>query len=132
MKRVVATLVALTSTAITLSNSVAQRSDDRNLGVANPVSVRAIESVSKLYPAAVHIVIVTDNGSRMTLQMDMITRAELGVAGSDPGVGPAGRSLSFSLSSATEPSLCLLLVQSRTEPGGFNPFSRSRCLKHRN
>lgn len=77
MKRVVATLVALTSTAITLSNSMAQQSDDRNLGVANPVSVRAIESVNKLYPAAVHIVIVTDNGSRMTLQMDMITARSL-------------------------------------------------------
>ena len=76
MKRLVATLVALTSTAITLSNSMAQ-SDDRNLGVANPVSVRAIESVNKLYPAAVHIVIVTDNGSRMTLQMDMITARSL-------------------------------------------------------
>ncbi len=77
MKRLVATLVALTSTAITLSNSMAQQSDDRNLGVANPVSVRAIESVNKLYPAAVHIVIVTDNGSRMTLQMDMITARSL-------------------------------------------------------
>ena len=69
----VVTLLTLISTATALSSSNAQQSANETLGVVGPVSVRAIESVNEFYPTAVHIVVVTDDGSARSLAAQVRT-----------------------------------------------------------
>ena len=58
----------------------AQQSSDKDkkeLGIANPINVRTIEHVSEVRPDAVHVVLVGDDGTRYTLEMDATTARSL-------------------------------------------------------
>ena len=77
MKRGVVTIIVLTSTALTVSISLSQEPPNRISGAARPVNVRAVASTSWVNPTVAQIVVVTDDGVRMTFQMDYVTARSL-------------------------------------------------------
>jgi hypothetical protein len=48
-------------------------SDEKELGIVNPIKVRTIENVTETRPDGVHVVVVSDDGTRYTLEMDVTT-----------------------------------------------------------
>ena len=67
-------MFALTFLATAVTAVCAQQSlDKKELGIANPIKIRTIENISEIRPDAVHVVLVSDNGTRYTLEMDETT-----------------------------------------------------------
>ena len=77
MKRFHMTIFAFAFAMIASSIAMAQQPSDQSHGIVHPVSVKSIESVKDRDVTDVDIVVVIDDGSRMTLQMNVVTARSL-------------------------------------------------------